>query len=430
MTLTAPTTTDVGDMARRWRAAGACVVPPMEDGSKRPAGQYGRWEQYQTRLPTDDEFAEWFGARTHRRGLGIVCGAVSGHLEMLEFEGRAVEDGTFLAFIDAANDRNLGALVARVVDGYEESTPGGGLHFFFRCDEGVPGDTCLARNVDGEVLIETRGEGGYTIVAPSHGTVHRDGVYELQIGGPERIAYVTAAELAALHDLAGTFDTAPGDSHSPVDRNDSASTAAEAAVGPASPRPGGTNVPPERDQNAGPATHVSDDERPGDWFNRTTSCNDVLAEIDGWERMCDTAKARHGADRVTTANDATGVGLQRQRPMLHLLHVDRRRRTTPRIRRVRVVDSPRAQRRPESGHRRHSWAAPSCFWTDVQSCHDDDGHRRRRRTCQLPAPRSRPRIARQDGGVEPTVLRRKIAPRCCTRNGSTDCTAIPAVARA
>jgi putative DNA primase/helicase len=49
------------------------------------------WDKYKQERPDHEQIASWFqdGSRT---GLGLVCGEVSGHLEMFEFEGRAVAD--------------------------------------------------------------------------------------------------------------------------------------------------------------------------------------------------------------------------------------------------------------------------------------------------------------------------------------------------
>ena len=68
-------------------ANGICAVPVATDGSKRPA--LSNWKLYQERLPTPDELLTWFGSA---EGVGVICGKVSGNLEMLELEGRAVAD--------------------------------------------------------------------------------------------------------------------------------------------------------------------------------------------------------------------------------------------------------------------------------------------------------------------------------------------------
>ena len=79
------------------------------------------------------------------------------------------------------------------------------------------------------MLIETRGEGGYTILAPSNGRVHPSGgAWSLEAGGFGTIAALSDEERDALFGLARTFDrlpaapraerTASGDGDRPGDR--------------------------------------------------------------------------------------------------------------------------------------------------------------------------------------------------------------------
>ena len=63
-----------------------------------------------------------------------------------------------------------------------------------------------------KVLVETRGERGYVVVAPSNGRVHPSGgAYRLLAGGVEHIATITPEERAELHKLARSLDTIPKD---------------------------------------------------------------------------------------------------------------------------------------------------------------------------------------------------------------------------
>jgi len=205
------------DVALDALAHGFAVIPAAEDGTKRPAG---RWQEYQQRLPTEDEVRAWYGADRH--GLGVVCGAVSGNLEMLEFEGRAVDANIHGEFEELANQVGLGELVERVFYGYAEVTPSGGIHLLYRVDGPVAGNTKLARrpatdielarNADEriKVLIETRGEGGFVIVAPSHGPVHPEaGEWRLIEGGWDTVATVSPQERDELHRLARILDRTP-----------------------------------------------------------------------------------------------------------------------------------------------------------------------------------------------------------------------------
>lgn len=228
----------VRDAALAAHAAGLCVVPPAEDGSKAPIGT---WKRYMLARSTPEELDGWYGPRT---GIGLVCGRVSGGLEMLELEGRAVADGLLESFLDAAIAAGLGPLVERIAAGYQEWTPSGGVHWLMR----VPtprASTVLARRPAApeelvarpgdrtKVLIETRGEGGYTIVAPSDGSVHPLGSpWVLEAGGFDTITAISDEERDRLHDLARMFDAMPpvtprapsagrsGDGDRPGDRYD------------------------------------------------------------------------------------------------------------------------------------------------------------------------------------------------------------------
>jgi putative DNA primase/helicase len=199
-------TAPILDAAREALLAGLSVVPPAEDGSKRPMGG---WKRYQRERPTPEDLQQWYGGHSPRRGIGLVCGAVSGGLELLEFENAEA----YAELVAAAKDAGLGELVERVEGGYLEESPGGGRHWLYRCRE-IGGNTKLARRPGPggtvEVLIETRGEGGYVVCAPSAGKVHPSGrPYVLVAGGFSAIARISASERAELFRLAQTFDRMP-----------------------------------------------------------------------------------------------------------------------------------------------------------------------------------------------------------------------------
>jgi hypothetical protein len=69
-------------------------------------------------------------------------------------------------------------------------------------------------------LIETRGDGGYVIIAPTNGRVHpHGGAYRLRRGNVSSIATITPDERRELHRLARTFDQMPVREYQPtVDR--------------------------------------------------------------------------------------------------------------------------------------------------------------------------------------------------------------------
>lgn len=208
----------VSATARAAFAAGLAVMPPREDGSKQPA--ITSWAEFYpdagtgvaARVAVNARMVErWYAAG--RSGVGAFMGSISGNTELLEFDDYA----TFEAFIEAAGACGLGDLVQRIRDGYEETTPGGGIHWLTRCAE-IAGNTKLARrpkrpdeqkhpNDRTKVLIETRGERGYAILAPTNGRVHPSGgEYRLLSGGVESIATITPEERSDLWALARTFD--------------------------------------------------------------------------------------------------------------------------------------------------------------------------------------------------------------------------------
>lgn len=193
---------------------GLCPIRAAQDGSKSPLG---KWKHFQTERPARNLVNAWFAGG--HPGLGIVCGATSQHLEMLEVEGRTLDEGVFDQFIAALDTAGLGPLIDRICDGYTETTPGGGLHWLYRCPDGVEGNLKLARrpatpeelavNPDEKikVLIETRGEGGFVITAPSNGHTHPSGVgWKLQTGGFGTITTITGDERAQLLAVARQFD--------------------------------------------------------------------------------------------------------------------------------------------------------------------------------------------------------------------------------
>jgi hypothetical protein len=198
-------TTDIHQAALAAYRAGLCPIPAANDGSKAPHPDGPQWQRYQHDRPDEAQLAAFF-ADDRYSGMGIVCGAVSGNVELLEFEGRAVEAGIWDDFLTACDESGLSDLIYNVIHGYAENTPSGGVHLLYRCDA-VTGSTKLAQAVSGDVLIETKGEGGFVIVAPSNGTTHPSGKpWILYSGGFDSIVTISTDERQALHELAHSFD--------------------------------------------------------------------------------------------------------------------------------------------------------------------------------------------------------------------------------
>lgn len=173
--------------ALAWYDAGCSVWPPAQDGTKRPQGE---WKRFMTeRAPRTVIENFYSGARYD--GVGIICGKISGNLEMLELEGRATDSESLSKInLQVGVHGVIGLWEDLLNNGYAEWTPSGGIHVLYRVtDPGfeVPGNTKIARRLATpqeleakpddryKTLAETRGEGGYVIVAPSGGTVHPSG---------------------------------------------------------------------------------------------------------------------------------------------------------------------------------------------------------------------------------------------------------------
>lgn len=264
----------VADHARRAHRAGLCVIPPAEDGSKAPSpadrSRATAWARYQRKRSTEAEMKRWY---PDRQGWGIVCGNISGNLEALDFD-----DGpTFDRYVEAAERLGLGELVGRVKAGFTTRTPSGGVHLLWRCAR-VQGNQKLAQRPDpdrpGKVLtlIETRGEGGYVVEAPSGGAVHPSGrPYEMIAGSVETIAKVSPDERVLLLELARSFDEMP-DPTEPTDDG----------KGDGGRRPGkAVREPKGRNEDGS--------KRPGDDFNERASWDEILA---GWSKVYTTTTGK------------------------------------------------------------------------------------------------------------------------------------------
>ena len=190
--------------------AGCSVVPARDDGSKAPLGS---WKQYQVKRADKEQLIAWFG--TGHSGLGVVTGQVSGNLELVELEGRAVAEGCLDEIREIAINSGLADLWTIISGGYVERTPSGGIHFLWRiADEPVPGNTKLAKRAgeNDSVLVyaETRGEGGFVVTAPSHGSVHPSGQpWQILIGSPATIPMLSWEEREAIVSVFRSIDSMP-----------------------------------------------------------------------------------------------------------------------------------------------------------------------------------------------------------------------------
>ncbi len=196
---------DVRDAAFQYQKVGLCAIPARAD-EKRPT--LATWKTYQTRLPTELETARWF---EKAQAVCLICGTVSGNLEMLDFDLAGEAFDAWWNVIQAANPDLLDRLVV-------EQSPSRGWHVVYRSDKPISGSLKLAQRkqlVDGPekviffgkpyqprkdrngawhvilTMIETRGVGGLFLCAPSPG-------YELVQGDFANLPVITESERELL----------------------------------------------------------------------------------------------------------------------------------------------------------------------------------------------------------------------------------------
>ncbi|QQO78149.1 phage/plasmid primase, P4 family [Actinomyces sp. HMT897] len=212
---TTPTTNSVLAAALTAHATGYSPIPirPADtNGDKRPAVP---WKPYQTTPATTDQIHTWFD-QPGRYGLAVATGV--GNLLMIELEGRATSHLADLT--TTANNNGASALWTRVLTGWLESSPSGGIHVYVRTTSPTPGNEKLATrpatqedHADGYqgrtvTLAETRGQGGYTVIAPTPGTFHHTGrPWTLLAGGPTTTPTLTDDELTTVLDLFRSLHT-------------------------------------------------------------------------------------------------------------------------------------------------------------------------------------------------------------------------------
>jgi hypothetical protein len=220
--------TDLRAAARELHDAGLCVLPIKADGTKKPSVS---WLEYKVNRTTPEQHDGWFGG-DRPRGIAVVYGAVSGGVELIEFEGLAIREGLLDQVTEIMNASGLSEPWAAIVDGWVTESPSGGRHYRVRVKGGdVPGNTKLASRLAREdeyteadrqrlrerpnarivrVLIETRGEGGYGLVEPSGGTVHASGRPYLRVSGaPGSIPVLDAETVGAIRDVCRMADQMP-----------------------------------------------------------------------------------------------------------------------------------------------------------------------------------------------------------------------------
>lgn len=131
-------------------------------------------------------------------GLGIICGAVNGNLEVIDVDVKHDTTGSLWEDLRGLIEDNLPDIYKALVIA---QTKNKGYHIYYRCSA-ITGSIDLAKNPLKEVLIETRGEGSYIIAPPSPG-------YKYIQGEPTNIPTITIEEREILFSISKSFNQLP-----------------------------------------------------------------------------------------------------------------------------------------------------------------------------------------------------------------------------
>jgi len=148
-------------------SAGFSVIPVSEN--KTPTIQ---WKPFQTRQMTTKEWTKHFNGAW---GLAVVAGY--GNVEIIDIDNHFGDASTMLGSMLEMVQDNLPELRSKLVI---ISTKNGGFHLPYRCPKPEKNQKLASRLKDDktkDVLIETRGEGGYVVAPPSPGYTNNSGTY-------------------------------------------------------------------------------------------------------------------------------------------------------------------------------------------------------------------------------------------------------------
>lgn len=208
-------TTETFDAALRYTTVAGFSVIPTRINDKRPyftllpRGSDGKptWTPFMSQIAGEEVVRRWF-ANTDA-GTALVFGRVSGSAELIDFDHHPPEHPRAFEEFAALLDDLAPGLLARLVIA---CTQHDGRHLIYRCAE-IAENQKLAQywttdpetgNPKTETLIETRGERGYALCAPSPG-------YQFLQGDLTTVPTITVEERKLLHDLARSFDAVARD---------------------------------------------------------------------------------------------------------------------------------------------------------------------------------------------------------------------------
>jgi hypothetical protein len=175
--------------ALQYAYLGFSVIPTKNDNT--PAIQL---DNYQSRIMDDYMIRTYFSWKSVT-GVAIICGEVSGSLEVIDIDCKNDETGTL--------EKSLFDLIrVKLPDIYNKLVIAKAInnvwHIFYRCEK-IDGEEKLSSNKNKQIIIETQGEGDYIIVAPSPG-------FEFIKGDLSKISVITPDERDLLFSTVRSLD--------------------------------------------------------------------------------------------------------------------------------------------------------------------------------------------------------------------------------
>lgn len=198
---------NVLETARHYRACGLSVLPIRPDGSKKP--NVDGWLDLIETPASDDRLVDWFSDEVN--GIGIIGGAVSGGLEIIDLETKEIAI-TWRELVCSTPEG------AELFDSLLVIKSPRGFHCYYRCDQPQRSQDLarrpstveeLAQKPDQKYrkLIETRGDRGYVVAPGSPVECHPTHIpYQVNVGDYEHIPYIAMEQRDFLLECARSLN--------------------------------------------------------------------------------------------------------------------------------------------------------------------------------------------------------------------------------
>ena len=193
----------ISQAALQMREAGLNVAPCRED----KAPNLKAWTKYQKQMIDESDLSESF-AEFRTKGVGVICGAISGGLEVVDVDTKYDITGSLYEDLCEVIKQQAPDVFKKLTI---STTTSGGAHFYYLCSS-IESNQALAKrpatkkeletspNRKSFTIIETRGEGGFIVTAPTAG-------YTVTQGELTNIQTLTPTERKELLALCRSFST-------------------------------------------------------------------------------------------------------------------------------------------------------------------------------------------------------------------------------